>query len=158
MGQRSSYCTQTSHRANIVCCKLLADDSTHLADGLHTADQILLHGHSQIPPKIKVVLGIGLRTVERPFIMQMVFASDHSPMTARIWPMVCIPRIRFFFIDISLPPKSNVVCWSGTHPAQKLSVSLHAAAHFFLGHFIFHFKSLFLNLSLFMPAGGCLCL
>ena len=28
-----------------VCCMLLADYTAHLADGLHTADQILLHVH-----------------------------------------------------------------------------------------------------------------
>ena len=27
------------------CCILLAHDSTHLADGLHGADQVLLHSH-----------------------------------------------------------------------------------------------------------------
>ena len=28
-----------------VCCRLLADHATHLADGLHAADQILLDVH-----------------------------------------------------------------------------------------------------------------
>ena len=41
--------------ADLWCCKnclrgLLADNAAHLADGLHTADQILLHRHNQLPP------------------------------------------------------------------------------------------------------------
>jgi len=28
-----------------ICCSLVADDSTHLADGLHTADQVILDSH-----------------------------------------------------------------------------------------------------------------
>ena len=67
-------CGQSPHSATKICCKLLADNSTHLADGLHTADQILLHSHSQIPPKIKVVSGWGLRIVGSPRILQKVFA------------------------------------------------------------------------------------
>ena len=51
-----------------------ADDSVHFADLGHTLNQILLNGHDQIPPKIKVVLGRGLRTVGRPRMMQMLFA------------------------------------------------------------------------------------
>lgn len=61
--------------------ELLADDSAHLTDGLHTANQVLLHSHNQIPPKIKVVVGRGLRTVDCPRIIQIVFAillADNS--------------------------------------------------------------------------------
>ena len=41
--------------AALLCCKnclrdLLADTQTHLADGLHGADQILFHRHNQLPP------------------------------------------------------------------------------------------------------------
>ena len=41
--------------AALWCCKnclreLLADDSAHLTDGLHTADQIFLHRHKFSPP------------------------------------------------------------------------------------------------------------
>ena len=32
------------------CCSLLADDSTHLADGQHTADQVILDSHILLPP------------------------------------------------------------------------------------------------------------
>ena len=38
--------------------ELLADDSTHLADGLHTADQVHLHRHCKLPPKNEFVLFI----------------------------------------------------------------------------------------------------
>ena len=71
--------------------------------------------------------------------------------------MVCIPRIRFFFIVISLPPKLSVVRESGTHPVQKLTVSFHAIAHLFLGHIFVHCKSLFLIYLYLTPAGGRLC-
>ena len=66
--------------AALWCCKnclreLLADDSTHLADGLHTADQILLHRHIHIPPKIRFELGPGLRIVSSPLVLQKLFAG-----------------------------------------------------------------------------------
>ena len=51
-----------------------ADDSVQLADLGHALDQVLLHGHNQIPPKIKDVLGWGLRTVLRPRMVQKLFA------------------------------------------------------------------------------------
>ena len=54
---------------------LLANDSAHLTDGLHTANQILLHGHDQIPPKMSLVLGQGLRFVDRPLMLQKLFAG-----------------------------------------------------------------------------------
>ena len=45
--------------ANLWCCnnclrELLADHSAHLADGLHTADQIFLQRHDNIPPAITI--------------------------------------------------------------------------------------------------------
>ena len=40
---------------NIMFAVLLADDSTHLADGLHTADQVLLQSHV-ITSKIECVV------------------------------------------------------------------------------------------------------
>ena len=40
---------------NIMFAVLLTDDSTHLADGLHTADQVPLHRHS-ITSKIECVV------------------------------------------------------------------------------------------------------
>jgi len=67
--------TVDSPLANIWFAGLLADDSAHLADGLHTADQILLHSHFQIPPKIKVILGWGRRTVGSPLVAKKLFAG-----------------------------------------------------------------------------------
>jgi len=61
--------------ANIWFAVLLADDSTHLADGLHGTDQILFHRHFQIPPKSKVVLGWGRRTVGSPLVAKIKFAG-----------------------------------------------------------------------------------
>jgi len=61
--------------ANIWFAGLLADDSTHLADGLHGTDQILLHRHFQIPPKSKVVLGWGRRIVLSPLFVKIVAAG-----------------------------------------------------------------------------------
>ena len=43
-------------------------------------------------------------------LVSILFAVNYSPMTARISPMVCIPRIRFFFIVIiSYLPKMSVL-------------------------------------------------
>ena len=53
----------------IVCGKLLAENAAHFADGLHAADQILLHRHMGIPPKIRFVLGMGLRMVSSPLVL-----------------------------------------------------------------------------------------
>jgi hypothetical protein len=78
----------------------VANDVQQFAQIGHTLDKILLHRHNQIPPKCKVVWDRGLLTVLRPLIEQILFAVNYSPMTARISPMVCIPRIRFFFMDI----------------------------------------------------------
>ena len=39
-------CGQAPHGAKIVCGQLVADNSAHLTDGLHTANQILLHRHN----------------------------------------------------------------------------------------------------------------
>ena len=56
--------------ARIVCRQLSylqdADDSVQLADFGHTLDEILLHGHIQIPPNANCV-GCGRRIVGRPF-------------------------------------------------------------------------------------------
>ena len=68
-------CGQAPHGANRVCGKLLADNSTHLADGLHTADQVLLHRHFQIPPKMRLVFGKGLRIVSSALVLQKLFAG-----------------------------------------------------------------------------------
>ena len=70
---RPSHSRQASCK-HPVCCILLADDSTHLADGLHTADQVL-HSHIQIPPKSKVVLGWGRRIVVSPLVAKETFAG-----------------------------------------------------------------------------------
>ena len=37
---------------SIIFAVLFADDSAHLADGLHGADQILRNGHIKIPPEL----------------------------------------------------------------------------------------------------------
>ena len=42
-----------------------------------------------------------------------IVCCNHSPMTARIWPMVCIPRIRFFFIDIFKFLLKSGLYWDG---------------------------------------------
>ena len=58
-----------------------ADDGVQLADFGHALDQILLHRHNQIPPKIRIVFGWGLRTVDRPRVIRMLFAfllADNS--------------------------------------------------------------------------------
>jgi len=47
---------------------LLADHAAHLTDGLHTANQILFHRHFQIPPKIRLFMGTGLRMVSSPLL------------------------------------------------------------------------------------------
>ena len=46
---------QTLCTAKIVCGRLLADDSTHFANGLHAADQVLLHRHNVLPPKLSLL-------------------------------------------------------------------------------------------------------
>ena len=51
-----------------------ADNSVHCADFSHTLDQVLLHGHNQIPPKNKFKSGRGLRTVDSPRMVQKLFA------------------------------------------------------------------------------------
>ena len=35
---------------------LLANNGTHLANGLHGTDQVLLHSHNCFPPKIEFVV------------------------------------------------------------------------------------------------------
>ena len=62
-------------RANIWFAVLLADDSAHLTDGLHGADQVLLHSHFQIPPKSKVWLGRGRRIVGSPLVTKIAAAG-----------------------------------------------------------------------------------
>ena len=61
---------------NIRFAGLLADDSAHLADGLHGTDQILLHGHFQIPPKIKALSGRSPRFVDSPLAANKKFAGS----------------------------------------------------------------------------------
>jgi len=39
---------------HIVCGFLLAHNGAHLADGLHTANQVSLDVHKYIPPKIEM--------------------------------------------------------------------------------------------------------
>ena len=38
--------------AKIVAAGLLSADGTHLANGLHTTDQVLFHSHSLLPPNL----------------------------------------------------------------------------------------------------------
>ncbi len=49
------------------------------------------------------------------------FAVYYSPMTARISPMVCMERIRFFFIDIFKFLLKSRLYWDG---AGALSAAL----------------------------------
>ena len=46
-----------------------------------------------------IVMGLGPPGCGKAFCKHLV-CFNYSPMTARIWPMVCMERIRFFFIDI----------------------------------------------------------
>ena len=53
-------------------------------------------------------LGYGRRTVDSPLAV-IIAAGSYSPITVRIWPMVCIPRIRLFLIFIKyIPPNSEM--------------------------------------------------
>jgi len=59
-------------------------------------------------------------------------------MTARISPMDCIPRIRFFFIDIF---KNLLYCGrnkSGINPVQILAMLFQILQHLLIGHICFH--------------------
>jgi len=100
-----------------VCCILLADDSSHLTDGLHTADQILLHRHVQIPPKIKVVLGRGLRTVGSPRMVQKLFAVLLAETQAHLTDGLHTADQVLLHIHSCFPPNSNNLIYLLIWPA-----------------------------------------
>ena len=93
--------------ASIKFAVLLADDGTHLADGLHTADQVLLHRHNQIPPKIRLVLGRGRRIVLRPRNVQKLFAGLLADDSAHLADGLHTANQVLLKIHSFIPPKSS---------------------------------------------------
>ena len=78
----------------------------------------------------------------------------YSPITARISPMVCIPRIRFFFIVIALPP--NQLWWiRKTSVTETYDISA-CSSVFFLSHILLlHIRLLHCGFYFYLtPAGG----
>ena len=102
---RPSYGRQASCK-HLVCCKLLADDRAHLADGLHAADQISLHRHIIIPP----ISGLGKSKIKPVHILAMLIHQIQHLFMGQI------------FIHYSYLQQLCVVCYLYLLPVMGLVV------------------------------------
>ena len=91
-----------------------------------------------------------------PHIAQIKFAGNYSPITARISPMVCIPRIRFFFKVILLPPKLRVLGIRNASSSTACDKPLHCCAFLPVSSY-FPCQISFSNLSLSYAPYGARC-
>ena len=116
---------------------LLADDSTHLADGLHTADQVLLHRHFQIPPKMRLVFGKGLRIVSSALVLQKLFAGLFTDDSTHLADGLHTEDQILLHRHNMLPP----IVWSGKSeikPVQILTMLIIKVQYLLMFHIVFH--------------------